>query len=90
MPYGGQTLQNYRRTIETKNNEVKRMTGFIVTETVMKPGDTLAKFEKKVKNAKNLDAAMVQKFLTELNAKEGHWGIEESSDIRAYLEEKEE
>ena len=65
------------------------MSKFAVTVTKMTANDTIEKFEKKVKSA-TLDAAAVSKFLQELDCKEGVWGIERCSDIREYLEAREE
>ena len=65
------------------------MSKFVVRETVMKPRDTIEKFEKKVKKA-TLDPKKVAKFIDELNCKEGYWGIERCEEIRAYLEDREE
>jgi hypothetical protein len=61
------------------------MSTFAVTKTVVKPTDTVEKFEKKVKNAK-LDTKMVAKFLEEIDRKEGVWGSDRCFEIRDYLE----
>ena len=61
------------------------MNSFVTKETIMKPTDTLANFEKKVKATK-MNQKMVVTFINELNCKEGVWGIEECAGIREYLE----
>ena len=65
------------------------MSKFAVTVTKMTATDTIEKFEKKVR-ANPLTAETVAKFLTELDCKEGIWGIERCSEVREYLEAREE
>ena len=64
------------------------MSKFNVTVTTVDAKDTIERFEKKV-YASPLTGETVAKFLTELDCKEGAWGIERCFEIRSYLEERE-
>lgn len=59
--------------------------GFTITKTTVKATDTIEKFEKKVQQAK-LNEKKITMYLTELDQKEGVWGVENCTFIRNYLE----